>query len=214
VTARKGIVPKGAAWSAEENLWFEKKALAELERLPTHAWEDMDALWRMVPSAWPSTRQRILAHCLELAAKRGEGLSAELVKRFAEPAIRELAVSTAPKASVHDEDGLRKVARHLARNPLASLSELAAAAGSDEGFGLWAGAADGKKTTVRQWMARPDFQALLNDERHLVALEQARRAWRLEHDGPEGLKDLGAAAADWLDQRDRTRPRRKVKRSP
>jgi hypothetical protein len=210
MTARKdSLVPKGA----ERNLWFEAAALRELERLPTRAWEDMDALWRMLPSAWPSTRQRILARCLELAEKRGDGLSAKLVNRFAKLAIAELAVR-APKARVHDEDGFRAVARHLASNPQASLSELAAAA-------------DAPKGTIRQWRKRPDFQALLNDERRLVALEQARRAWRLEH-GSEGFEDLGAAAADWLDQRDvqsqrgdsaqapslTPPPRRKVKCAP
>jgi hypothetical protein len=164
VTARKGFVPKRAALSAEENLWFEKKALAELEGLPTRAWEDMVALWRMLPSAWPSTRRRILARCLELASKRGDGFSANLTRRFAEHAPRELADSpTAPRASVHDEDGLRKAARHLARNPQASLSELAEAA-------------DGKIGTIRQWRKRQDFQALLNDEKFLAEVERERLA--------------------------------------
>lgn len=160
MTARKGTVPKGAALLLEQNLWFEEKALAELERLPTHAWEKMAALWGMLPSAWPSTRRRILARCLKLASKRGDPVSVKIARHV----IREL-TSQAPRASVHDEDGLRKAARHLARNPQASLSELAAAAGFD-----------GKKTTVRQWKARPDFQAYLNDERWLVALDQARQA--------------------------------------
>jgi hypothetical protein len=151
----KGTIPKGAKLSIETNLWFEAKVLAELERLPTLSWGDMAALWGTLPSAWPSTRRRILTRCLELASERGDALPAELVKRFARPAIRELGVSK-PRGRVHHDldraqDGLRKLARHLARNPRASLSELAAAAGS-------------KKTTVRLWKARPDFQAYLNDE--------------------------------------------------
>jgi hypothetical protein len=163
VTARKGIVPKGAALSAEENLWFEKKALAELRRLPTDRWEKMAALWGTLPSAWPSTRRRVLAACIELAAKRDDPLPVKV----AEHVIRELA-PCAPRASVHHdldraEDGLRKLARHFARNPQATLSELAAATGE-------------KKTTIRLWKLRPDFQAYLNDERWLVALDQARQA--------------------------------------
>ena len=58
---------------------------------------------------------------------------------------------------------MRAVARHLARNPQASLSELAAFAG-------------GKKGTIRQWKGRPDFQAYLNDERFLFRLEQKKLA--------------------------------------
>ena len=156
----KGTIPKGAVLSAEQNSWFEARALRELERLPTRSWGDMVALWRMLPSAWPSTRRRILSRCLELASKRGDPLSGKI----AGYAIRELDSRT-PRASVHHDldraqDGLRKLARHLARNPGASLSELAAAAGS-------------KKTTVRLWTARSDFQVYLNDEKVRVALEYA-----------------------------------------
>jgi hypothetical protein len=156
----KGTIPKGASLSAEQNSWFEARALRELERLPTRSWGDMVALWRMLPSAWPSTRRRILSRCLELASKRGDPLSGKI----AGYAIRELD-SRAPRASVHHDldraqDGLRKLARHLARNPGASLRELAAAAGS-------------KKTTVRLWTARSDFKAYLNDEKVRVALEHA-----------------------------------------
>jgi hypothetical protein len=157
----KGTIPKGAALSAEQNSWFEARALRELERLPTRSWGDMVALWRMLPSAWPSTRRRILSRCLELASKRADPLSVKIAGH----AIRELA-SKAPRAIVHHDldqaqDGLRKLARHLARNPRASLSELAAAAGS-------------KKTTVRLWKARPDFQAYLNDEEFFV---RGEREW-------------------------------------
>jgi hypothetical protein len=164
VTARKDSpVPNGAKLSAERNLWFEARALRELERLPTHAWGNMVALWIWLPLAHPATRQRILARCLELASKRGDGLSAGLVKRFAGPALAELAVSAAPKASVHDERAFRATARHLASNPQASLSELAVAA-------------DAPKGTIRQWRKRPDFQALLNDEKFLAEVERERLA--------------------------------------
>jgi hypothetical protein len=180
----KGTIPKDAALSAEQNSWFEATALRELERLPTRSWGDLVALWRMLPSAWPSTRRRILSRCLELASKRGDPLSGKI----AGYAIRELD-SRAPRASVHHDldraqDGLRKLARHLARNPRASLSELAAAAGSK---------------------ARPDFQAYLNDEEFFV---RGEREWlarldseRREHEQREH-EQRGRAA------------RRSKKRSP
>jgi hypothetical protein len=163
MTVRKGTTPKGAELSAEKNLWFETTALAELERLPTPAWEDMDALWKWLPLAFPATRRRILARCLELAFERGDSFSPKFVKRFAGHAVRELAVSANPRARVHDQEGMRAVARHLARNPQASLSELAAVAG-------------GKKGSIRQWKGRRDFQAYLNDERFLFRIEQEKLA--------------------------------------
>jgi hypothetical protein len=153
MTAWKGFIPKGAALSAEENLWFEKKARAELARLPTRAWQDMLALWNWLPLAHPATRRRILADCLRLTAKRGDPLS----MKIAEHVIHVLAVSGDPKAGIHDERAMRAAARHLAHNPQASLSELAAAAGLDD-----------KKTTIRQWKTRPDFKAYLNDEEAFV----------------------------------------------
>jgi hypothetical protein len=163
MTARKGIIPKGAKISLEQNLWFEEKALAELERLPTRAWQDMLALWNWLPLAHPATRRRIIACCVELASKRGDPLPVIVAKH-----VICVLDPKASRASVHHDhdlaqDSLRALARHCAHNPQASLSELATATGS-------------KKTTVRQWKARPDFQAYLDDERFQVALERMRRA--------------------------------------
>jgi hypothetical protein len=145
----------------EDDLWFETTALAELKRLPTGAWENMLALWNRLPLAHSGTQRRIIACCVELASKRGDPLPAivaEHVMRVLDP--------KASRASVHHDhdlaqDGLRKLARHLARNPRASLSKLATATGS-------------KKTTVRQWLRRPDFQAYLNDEKMLAHLDRER----------------------------------------
>jgi hypothetical protein len=161
MTERKGIRPKGISLSAEENLWFETMALAELKKLPMGAWENMLALWNWLPLAHPATQRRILACCVELASERGDPLPvivAEHVVRVLDP--------KASRASVHHDhdlaqDDLRKLARYYARNPKASLSKLATAAKS-------------KKTTVRQWLRRPDFQAYLNDEKMLVHLDRER----------------------------------------
>jgi hypothetical protein len=98
-----------------------------------------------------------------LAGERGDPLSIRFVKRFAENAIRELSVSKAPRARVHDEDGFRVAARHSAHNPKASWSQLARAANA-------------KRGTVRQWKRRPEFQAYEEDAKFLVLHEQKRAA--------------------------------------
>src|SRR5262249_55289724 len=150
VTERKGRVPKGATLSADENQRLEDRAIAELKRLPTSAWADMDALWRQLPAAGPSTRRRILARCLELAHERGDPLSAKFVRRFAGHAVRELAVK-APKARVHNQKALLAAVRCLAQNPHASLSDLAAAAGMPAN----------NKPTIAGWKKRAEFNAML-----------------------------------------------------
>jgi hypothetical protein len=190
MTAPKGTIPKGAALSAERNLWFEAKALAELERLPTDAWEKMVALWNWLPLTHPATRRRILARCIVLAAKRGNPLSVKI----AGLADREL--SKAARASVHADDGLRKAARHLARNPRASLSKLAAVAGFD-----------GKRTTVLAWKKRADFQTHLNDERVLAERERVQLAG-LARERREHIQRR------WDARRDARAARRSKKRSP
>ena len=163
MTVRKGTTPKGAKLPSETNQWFETKALAELQRLPTCVWENMRGLWNWLPSAHPTTRRRILVRCLELARERGDPLSNKFVKCFAENAIGELSVSKAPRARVHDESGFRAAARYSAHNPKASLSQLARAANA-------------KKGTVRQWKRRPDFLAYEEDEKVLIRYEQEKAA--------------------------------------
>ena len=134
-----------------DNEWIEERALAEIERLPTHAWENMTGLWRRVlPALSLSTQHRILARMFGLAAERGNPLSAKFVKRFAPHAIRLLAVPPQPRSRIRNQQGLRKAAEHRAANPKASWNELARAA-------------DVSRGTVRQWARSAVFQHLVRD---------------------------------------------------
>jgi hypothetical protein len=162
MTTRKGTVPKGATLSSEQNQWFEALALREIERLATRSWGDMDALWRQLPLAHPSTQRRILARCFELASKRGDDISAKLVKRIAPHVVRALAVSRIARATVRDEEAFRKATFHFAHNPKASFRQLAKAAGAKVG-------------TIRQWIKRPEFQADVKDEQYRKELARLRR---------------------------------------
>jgi hypothetical protein len=180
--------------NTEDDLWFETTALRELKRLSTDTWGDMLALWGQLSKVAPAAQRRILACCVELASKRGDPLPAIVAKHV----IRALDPKTSRASVLHDhdraQDGFRKLAHHLARNPRASLSELAAAAGS-------------KKTTVRLWKARPDFQAYLNDEEVFV---RGEREW-LARLGRERREHI---LRRWAARRRRWAARRAKKRSP
>lgn len=153
MTARKDRIPKNSRLSVEKNRHFEALAIREISRMPTRAWQNMSALWSMLPLMETASRRRVLCLFLKLAHKRGNALSVKFVKRFAWHFIRELGVSTGSKAEVHAVDKMRKAAEHLANHPKASLSEIAKAAGIPK-----------KKTTVQAWKKRKDFQAFYNDE--------------------------------------------------
>jgi hypothetical protein len=133
--------------SADDNEWPER-AIAELEKLPTHAWENMVALWRALPALRPTMQRRILARMIELAAERGDPLSVKLVKRLNVNQL--LRVPPRPRSRVHDQNAFRKAAEYRAANPKASWDELAKAAGA-------------KRDTVRQWEESPKFQRLVRD---------------------------------------------------
>ena len=168
MTARKNWRPKDAKRSAD-NQWFEALAIAEIEKHPTSEWENMRALWLYLPSCRVSTRSRILARMIEVAAKRGNPLSAKFVRRFAN-VYATLAVSPKARDRIHDAKGLREAARLLAQNPKASLTALAKAAGS-------------KKSTIRNWKKSDEFTRLLGDEqlkRDLHADEP--KLWKTETD--------------------------------
>jgi hypothetical protein len=179
----EGRYPKGRETASRKNRWFEALALIELQSLPRVAWENMDALWRTLPLAYPSTRKRILARCFQLAAKRADRFSAKLMQRVAPLVIRELAVSEAPRAGVHDQIGLKKVAWYKANKPDASLSELANAGQTTKG-------------TVRQRLKQPEFNAWLKDEKLLAQLAAASRR---RSRGPKRKKRL--CAGNSLDAR-------------
>jgi hypothetical protein len=150
----------GIKVTSDDNQWFEALALATIERSPTLAWENAVALWRGLPSVWPSTRDRILRRMLVVAAKRGDPWSAKLVRRFAEAAIPAFA-DTKVRGRVHDAEGLQRAAHYVARHPGASWGEIAKAAGA-------------KRETVRQWIDRADFKKHRADEELRIRLDDAR----------------------------------------
>jgi hypothetical protein len=167
MTERK--LPAAGRLRPADNEWIEERAIAELERLPTHAWENMTGLWRRVlPALSLSTQRRILARMFGLAAERGDSLSAKFVKRFAPHAIRLLAVPPQPRSRIRNQQGLRKAAEHRAANPKASWNELARAA-------------DVSRGTVRQWARSAAFQRLVSDAELRNGLKRVpaeRRLWK------------------------------------
>jgi hypothetical protein len=174
VTKRKGRSRKDptATLSQQVNDWFEQLALCEIERLPTAAWEDL-IVWRWLPKAFPATRKRILARFLSVAQKRGEALSARFVRRFAGHACREIGAKPIQTA-VRDQTGFQAAARYRARHPGASWNDLAKATSV-------------KKSTLRQWRGRADFEKHIEDEkarlelnRPLINMARRLRQWRQE----------------------------------
>lgn len=135
--------PKGTTTSADDNDWFEALAIAEIERLPTRAWEGMLML---LPSAWPSTQKRLLLHMLEQAAKRGDALPAKVVKHLA----RVFAVSPKARGRIqHSTEAVRSAAWCRAENPNASWADLARAAGLKS---------KQARHVVRQWDQSTEFK--------------------------------------------------------
>jgi hypothetical protein len=171
--------PSGAATNADDDQWFEALATVELRRLPTRAWENMDALWRQLPSAWPSTQRRLLAYILEEAVRRGEPLSAKFVKRFVPHVIRVLSPTQA-RSRIHNIEAARRAAAHLAKNPRASLNDLARAAGVG-------------RDIVRQWRQFPKFKRLLRDEELIADLDAPeRKFWKVDEAASEALASKSA----------------------
>jgi hypothetical protein len=167
---------------AADNAWIEEKAINELERLPTHTWENMVALWRALPALRPSTQCRILARLIELAAARGDPFSAKLVKRL--DVNRLLEVPERPRSHIRDQQAFRNAAKHQAKNPKASLGKLAKAAGvSRERVRLWKQSAEFQRW-VREFEVRNDpsriDEALTREtnwefRQHAKALKAPRR---------------------------------------
>jgi hypothetical protein len=128
VTRKKNWRPADAVLSSDENLQLEAFAMPQIENIPTLEWEGLSELWRQLPSAWVSTRARILRRILELAVERGEPWPAELVKLFAAAAI-----PTYPKAKardrVRDSDRFRAAVRLARRNPRMAFRAIAKVVG-------------------------------------------------------------------------------------
>jgi hypothetical protein len=201
VTARRNKKARSdKKWSSDDNQWFEALALDTIERGPTPAWGSAVALWRLLPSAWPSTRDRILRRMLEEAAKRGEPWPARLVKRFAE-AAKPAFTDTQARARVHDREGLQMAARYVAHHLQASWGEIAKAAGTT-------------KENVRQWRKRPDFAKYVNDEEYLINHTNTALGLSEKHRLDEKAARLDIAS--WRLQRQRKRiaaARRQMKRA-
>ena len=142
--------PARAKLNPDDNQWFESRMIAELERLPTRAWENMGIWRRILWVPWPSTQRRLLAHMIELAAKRGDPLSAKFVKRFAPHLISALAVPAQARGRIHDQEGFRKAAAYRAAKPQVSRRALSRAVGA-------------KPTTVQQWEESTEFKSLVRD---------------------------------------------------
>lgn len=159
---RRDVIPAGSSLTAEEDAWFEGLAIREFDRLPTSAWDNALMFWRWLPHAHPSTRRRLLEYLLLKCTARRDAFPVKLAVWIG----RELNASPSPRARVHDPAKMRAAARFYARNPKASLAEIAVAAGVPRK----------NKTTVRGFKERPEFKKSLLDEQILFKLEQARTA--------------------------------------
>lgn len=158
---KKNVVPAKASLTADDDAWFEALQVREFNSLPTSAWDHALAFWQMLPKAHPSTRRRLLMDLLARCADRRDAPPQQLVDWIG----RELNVSKRPRARVRDPAKLREAAKFEARNPSASLEEIAAAIGIP-----------GKKTTILSFRKNPEFKRYLSDEKFLFELEQAKTA--------------------------------------
>ena len=137
MTARQEKYQDPIKWSSDDNQWFEALALRTIEQTPIHAWGNAIALWRWLPLAWPSTRDRILRRLLEVATKRSDPWPAPLVRRFAEAAIPAFNPAGA-RGRIHDKEAFEKAARYVAHHPRASERQIA-------------NAAQTSRENIRQW---------------------------------------------------------------
>lgn len=133
---------------------FERIAHHEIGRMATQEWDGMTYFWRMLQRTRPSTRRRLLCHCLQVCSNRGDAPPAKLVAYL----CRE--IERPSRRRVHEPEKLRAAAHYLADHPGCSLSEIAKAIGMREK----------NKTTVREYMGQPEFWRECND--HLVRLRR------------------------------------------
>src|SRR6266571_6415081 len=146
--------PKLGTLSESADKDFERISRREMERMATCDWDAMTGFWGMLPRAWPSTRRRLLCHCLQLCHERGDAPPAKLV------AYLRRENEKPSRARVHEPAKMRAAAHYLAEHPKAPLSEIAVA------IGLKVTA----KTTIRYYMKDPEFWRECNDQ-----LERARQ---------------------------------------
>jgi hypothetical protein len=141
-------------WTDHDRL-FEALAIAEIDRLPTRVWATMEGLWLHLPSVPPSMQKRLLMHMIEEAARRGDPLPPKFVRRFAPYMAQFLAVPEA-RDRIHDIEGLRAAAQCQAKNPNASLNDLAHAAGLTTKHA---------KQVVRGWKQSAEFKRWVREFR-------------------------------------------------
>jgi hypothetical protein len=140
--------PKKRTFSKSEDEDFERVSRHELERMATRDWDAMTAFWPMLPRALPSTRRRLLCHCLQLCCERGDPPPAKLVASFRQE------IERPARARIHDPKKMEDAARYLADHPKCSLSEIA------RSIGLF----PKNKTTIRDYMRHPKFWRECNDQ--------------------------------------------------
>jgi hypothetical protein len=149
-------------FSAADNRRIEERAIAEIKRIAPEHWKDMFSGWqRLLPALRETTQKRILVCVLDEAVKREAPLSAKLVKVLTPHLIRLLDVSPVARSGIHDLKGFRKVAAYLAKNPRASLNELA-------------GKTRVKRDTIRIWKRSDELKRLVWERQLRLALKVSR----------------------------------------
>ena len=139
--------PKADRLSQADDENFERISRREIERMATRDWDAMTGFWGMLWRAPPSTRRRLLCHCLQLCGDRGDAPPAKLIASLR----RE--IEKPARARVQDPAKMREAARYLVAHPKCPLSEIAVAIGMRAA----------NKTTVRDYMRHPEFWRECND---------------------------------------------------
>jgi hypothetical protein len=147
VVRRPDKRPKSGQLSKADDEDFERIARRELKRIAAKHWEAMVGFWAMLPRAAPSTRRRLLLYGLQLCHDRGEVPPAKLV------ACLRADMEKPARGRVHDLAKMRAAAQYLVGHPKCSLSDIAVAIGMKPA----------NKTTMRDYMRRPQFWRECND---------------------------------------------------
>lgn len=179
----KGVVPAGAALSAEDDEIFEHIATLELERFaerlkcksPTPI-DPGRAFWLQLPKAHRQTRRRLIVQCLRAYAHADKPLPQKLISLIE----FELETKGAPRGRARSPEDMGAAAAYLVRNPGASLAKIAIAIG-----------APGKKTTIAYYLAGDDFwkicaeEALKHDlsRQYEVLADYEKRFGQLDYNG-------------------------------
>ena len=180
----KGVVPAGAALSAQDDATFERIQTGELDRLAERLKGDVQsppvdpglAFWMWLPKAFPSTRRRLLVKCLKVYALSNKPPPEKLISLIEQ----ELVTKGAPRARIRSPENMRSAATCLVRNPGSSLEKIAESI-----------QAPGKKTTIAYYLDGDDFwkicaeEALKHDlsRQYDVLADYEKRFGRLDYNG-------------------------------